>query len=274
MKKILVVTVCLLTILLTMVNAYGDSTNGSELAAAILEKYSEEVEQIILTVKDQQSQWVDYLGNNPDKIDFSHMYRVYYLKLKDINAAYDKQGSFAANISDSYYWVVPCYDKQSEVQVVRNNDTAHGWDIRRGTQFMKNVGRSYPDVVFVISSVYENILSRYPEVDKESMRMVYDEGNNIHLMYFTSDGAEYVVPYFSSKAITCVSNEKVYPVSDYINAMESNKAEDSAYDTSSAKKHGTEMIYFNYIVVGSIVVVGVAFVAFMIARRKMKKSAS
>ncbi|MBR6515095.1 MAG: hypothetical protein IKT46_09740 [Clostridia bacterium] len=272
MKRFLIITVCILLVAASAIGVFAEGITGTAFTNLKLEEYADEVEQIKSSLQQEQEEWKTYLGNNPDKVDYDRMYQVYYLEKKDINGQYKKQGSFASNISDKYYWVVPCYDKQCEVQVVRNSNVDNGWYIRQGTKFMKDIGRSYPDVVFGISAIYENILKYYPEPDIDSFRMVYDEVNNIHLMYFTDNGSEYVVPYFSSKGITWISNEKIYPVADYVKLMSENEGKDTGYTNIGDEKQGAEMIYYNYVIIGTLAVICVAAVAVFVAKAKKKKS--
>ena len=269
MKRITVLIACLIMVYSMMFTSFAELDEGTELVMDMLKYYQYETDQIVLAVTEQYTEWEKYLGDNIDDITFSLMYQVYYLKMKDIVAAYDTDGSFRANISDKYYWVVPNYEMGSEVQVVRNDQTRYGWAIRRGTKYMSWISLNYPEVGFGIAMIYDNILKAYPEADKLSFRLVYDEENSMHIMSFTCDGEEYVVPYFASKDITWLTNGNIYTASEFIGIVRDGRVEDGSmeiYDNNPAP----ETIYSVYNIVGTVVAVCVAVVA-VIAANKMKK---
>lgn len=258
-------------LVLSFVSVYAAEIQGSTLAVELLKYYRYETEQIALMVEDQHIAWRDYLGDDSDAITYDLMYQVYYLDMKDVVAAYESDGSFGKNISDKYYWVVPNYEKGTEVQVVRNSGAQYGWAIRRGTHYMESIGANYEGIVFGIADIYDNILTKCPEVNKLSFKMVYDETDDMHLMYFTSGGEEYVVPYFASEKITWLTNGEVYPAGEYIDLMRSNTFDDTSSIDLDDGGLDTETIYINYIVIGTVAVIGVAVVAVIIAKNMKNK---
>ncbi len=270
MKRIVVLALCIIMVISMVCISNAELDNGTKLVIDMLKYYQYETEQITLAVKDQQAEWEKYLGNDVDTIDFALMYQVYYLDMKDIVAAYDDDGSFGANITNRYYWVVPNYEKGCEVQVVRNDQSEHGWAIRRGTSFMRAMKFNHPEVGFGIGMMYENALNTYPDTDRDSFRVVYDEDNDMHLLYFACKGEEYVVPYFTSEEITWISNEEVYAVSDFIELMRINIIEGSAL-AQIPNKAAPETIYFSYVLIGSALVVCIAVVAIVIASKMKRK---
>ncbi|MBQ3183220.1 MAG: hypothetical protein IJB57_06085 [Clostridia bacterium] len=273
MKRSIIILLCAVMIVLALMPIASEEVQGSVLSVELLKYYRYETEQIIAMVNEQYIAWRDYLGDDPDAIPYELMYQVYYLDMKDVVSAYDSDGTFVKNISDRYYWVVPNYEKGTEVQVVRNNDAEYGWAIRRGTHYMDSIRSNYEDTVFGIAEIYDNILTQCPGVNKLSFKMVYDELNDIHLMYFTSEGEEYVVPYFASENFTWLTNAMVYPVKDYIELMRTNTVDDTSNIDLDEGKMGTETIYLNYIVIGTVAVIGVAIVAVLIAHNKKNKAA-
>ncbi|MBQ4562618.1 MAG: hypothetical protein IJA55_09865 [Clostridia bacterium] len=272
MKRFVVLLLCIIMTLVAAVTSFAEISEGSELTIDLMKYYRYETEQITMAVKDQYTAWEKYMGNNPDDIYFTLMYQVYYLKMKDIVSAYETDGNFVSNITDKYYWVVPNYNKGSEVQVVRNDDTEYGWAIRRGTRYMNSIDFSYKGVVFGIAAIYDNILEKKPDVDKDSFRLVYDELNDMHIMYFTSEGEEYVVPYFASKDITWLTNEEVYTASEYVELMKSHIVDETSHMKITDGNPKPETIYFYYLIIGTVMVIAIALVAFIIAKRKNKKS--
>ena len=257
-------------IVMTLTTVGAEPIDGSILSVELLKYYRYETEQITLMLNDSYGDWDDYLGDDPEAISYDHMYQVYYLDMKDIVAAYDTDGSFAKNISDKYYWVVPNYEKQSEVQVVRNADTTYGWAVRRGTRYMKSIANNHKDIVFGVAEIYESILEQCPNANKLSFKMVYDELNDMHLMYFTVEGNEYLSPYFASKDITWLTNGKTYTVEDYIGLMRDNAEQDTTHFRLFGENDDTETIYFYYIIIGSVVVIAIALLSVIIAGKKIR----
>ncbi len=272
MKRSIILLLCMIMLSLTLISVAADEVQGEALSVELLKYYRYETEQIVVMVDGQRTAWRDYLGELNSSLRYDLMYQVYYLDMKDIVAAYDIDGSFGKNISDKYYWVVPNYEKGTEVQVVRNADAEFGWAIRRGTRYMEAIGANHEGTVFGIAAIYDNILKKSPDVNKLSLKMVYDELNDIHLMYFTAKGEEYVVPYFASTDITWIKNEEVYSVRDYVELMRANTVKETHSVIPDDDNKGTEAIYLNYIVVGTITVIGVALIAVIIAQKKGKPS--
>lgn len=270
MKKTIVFLLCTVIIAMTLTPICAVSVDGSALSVELLKYYRYETEQIALMLNDAYGDWDDYLGDEPEAISYDLMYQVYYLDMKDIVAAYDTDGSFAKNISDKYYWVVPNYEKQSEVQVVRNADTTYGWAVRRGTRYMKSIADNHKDIVFGVAEIYESILEQCPDANKLSFKMVYDELNDMHLMYFTVNGEEYLSPYFASKDITWLTNGKAYTVGNFIERMRDNAEQDTTRFSLFGENDDTETIYFYYIVIGTVVVVAIALLSVIIAGKKIR----
>lgn len=274
MKRFVVFLLCIILSVVSFIPVFAENETeeeanaGTLLAINLLKYYRYETDQITLAVSEAYTDWEKYLGNDPDDILYTLMYQVYYLNMKDVVSAYDNDGSFGKNISERYYWVVPNYEKGSEVQVVRNDDTKYGWAIRRGTHFMKSIDFSYKGTVFGIAAIYDNILTKCPNVDKTSFRLVYDEVNDMHLMYFTSEESEYVVPYFASKEITWLTNAEVYSAKEYIELIRTNTTDDTSNIDLGEGKLNTETIYLNYIVIGTLTVAGVALIAIVLAQKK------
>ncbi len=271
MKRSIIFLLCVVMLVLMSITASTEVMQGSDLSVELLKYYRYETDQITIMVNEQYTAWRDYLGEDPEAIRYDQMYQVYYLNMKDTVSAYDSDGMFGKNISDKYYWVVPNHEKGTEVQVVRNSDAEHGWAIRRGTRYMNSIASNYEGTVFTIATVYDNILEQCPEVNKLSFKMVYDELNDMHLMYFTSDGEEYVVPYFASKDVTWLTNGEMYSAKDYIELMRTNTADETSSIVLDRGKINTETIYLYYIVIGTVVVIGVTFVAILVAQKKKIK---
>ncbi len=271
MKKSVIFLLCTVMLVIMLMPVSAEEIQGGILSVELLKYYRYETEQIAIMVGEQHTAWRDYLGDNPEDILYDMMYQVYYLEMKDVVSAYDSDGSFGKNISDKYYWIVPNYEKGTEVQVVRNPDAAHGWAIRRGTRYMNAIGSSYEGTVFGIAAIYDTILTQCPEVNKLSFRMVYDELNDMHLMYFTSEGEEYIVPYFASEDITWLTNGTVYSAKDYIELMRTNTTDETTGIDLDEDKINSEIIYLNYIIIGTVIVIGVALVAVIMAHKKKTK---
>lgn len=271
MKRSIVFLLCAVILLLCMLSVSADEIQGRALSVELLKYYRYETDQITLMIKDQQTAWRDYLGDDAEGVDYDMMYQVYYLDMKDVVSAYDSDGSFGKNISDKYYWVVPNCEKGTEVQVVRNSGAQYGWAIRRGTHYMQSIGANHEGTVFGIADIYDNILTKCPDVNKLSFKMVYDETEDMHLMYFTSGSEEYVVPYFASEELTWLTNGEVYSAGEYIELMRANVADDTDGIDLDEGGLDTETIYINYIVIGTVAVIGVAVVAVMIAQSKKNK---
>lgn len=252
----------------TLIPCFAEVSEGEKFATELLKYYRYETDQICLAVGEQFEDWEEYLGNDPDNIRYDHMYQVYYLNMKDTVAAYDTDGRFVDNISSKYYWVVPNYETGCEVQLVRNSETEYGWAIRRGTHYMDNIRTNYPGTEYGIISIYDNILENYPKADKLSFRFIYEELNDIHLMFFVSEGEEYVIPYFSSKDMTWIKNAEIYPVLQYIELVRKNTADDTITTALSSGGFDTETIYLNYIVVGTVAVIGIALTAVIVVKKK------
>ena len=187
-------------------------------------------------------------------------------------SAYYSSGSFGANVTDKYYWVVPNYDLGCEVQVVANADAEHGWAVRRGTDYIKQIKQNFPSVEFDIAKIYDRVLEDYPEADTESFRMVYDEAYSVHLMYFVCNGQEYVSPYFFTKSITWATNGAIYRAGDYISFLRKGvDAESTGLETQKAIRK-TESIYLSYVLVGSVFVAIIVIGAVVIAKTKKDKA--
>ncbi len=272
MKRIIVLLLCAVIAAASMIPCFAETSEGEALVLEFLKYYKYETDQIKLTVSEQYGDWSEYLGDDPDDIRYDLMHQIYYLNMKDTVDAYDNDGSFGANISEKYYWIVPNYVTGSEVQVVRNEDAEHGWAIRRGTHCMKNIQSAYPDTVYGIEAIYDNVLEKYPQTDKLSFRFIYEELHDIHLMYFVCEGEEYVTPYFSSKDITWLKNAEIYAAADYIELVRANTVDETSSAALDEGKIDTETIYMNYIVIGTVAVVGIALVAVITAKNRKRAS--
>ncbi len=270
MKRITVGVISFLLMIMMIVPVYADVDKGTLLTVEISSRYTDEMNAVQQAVRVCDSIWDKYLGDNRDDVTYSLMYQIYYLKMKDIVSSYEKEGSFGANISEKYYWVVPCYNEGTEVQVIRSEQNLSGWDIRRGTRYRSAIAENYPDIEFGIDVIYENIMTQYPSADKYSFRFVYDEGTDVHLMYFVSEGAEYLVPYFPSEDINWITNAKIYPAGEYVEIMKTNVVAESSLNDSEEPYQRSEKIYLNYIIVGTVAVICVAVAAVIIAKKKKK----
>lgn len=272
MKRFMMSIVSILLMIILMVPVYADVDKGTLLTVEISSRYTDEMNNVQQAVRVSDRIWDKYLGNSRDDVDYSLMYQVYYLKMKDIISSYEKQGTFGANISEKYYWVVPCYGEGSEVQVVRSEQNLSGWDIRRGTRYCSTIPGNHPDVKFRIDKIYNNILTQYPNADKYSFRFVYDEGTDVHIMYFLSEGQEYLVPYFPSEDMTWIINAKIYPANEYVEIMKTNVAAESSLVDSKAPYERSEKIYLNYVLIGTVAVICVVIVAVIIAKKKKRST--
>ena len=268
MKKLTVFILCFLMLIMLALPLYADVDAGTLMVVETSARYIEEMDAVEQAVRVSDSIWDKYLGYDRDDVEYSLMYQIYYLKMKDIISAYENDGSFADNISDKYYWVVPSYTEGAEVQVVRSEQNLSGWDIRRGTRYRSNISLNYPEVDFGIASIYGNILSQYPEADKYSFRFVYEEGTDVHLMYFMADEREYVVPYFPSEDLKWAVKGKIYPAGEYIELMRTGAANESSLIDEPAPIQRSEKLYLNYLVIGSAAVICVVVVAVIVAKKR------
>ena len=228
----------------------------------------EEMEAVEQAVRASGSEWDKYLGLDRDGLSYPWMYQVYYLNMRDMVSAYGTDGSFGSNISDKYYWVVPIHQKKREVQVVHSEQSEYGWAIRRGTYYQNDIETSYPDVAFDIVSMNNCVFKEHPNADKESIRLVKEDGFDMHIMYFTDGGEEYVVPFFASTEITWVKNGVAYPARDFIELVRENSGDDSGYVPVTKPGAATETLYLNYVVIGTLAVIFVAATALIVAKYK------
>lgn len=272
MKKILVFIICIAQLLMVALPSYAETDKGTLLVEEIASWYADEMAAVEKAVRASDSIWDSYIGDDREEVSYKYMYQIYYLEMKDIVSAYDDNGNFRSNISDKYYWVVPSYEHGGEVQVVRSEQNVSGWDIRRGTEYYSNIKRNHPDTSFALVDIYNNIFNRYPDTDKGSIRIVYEEETDTHLVFFACERSEYVVPYFPSTIHTWQVNGRVYPVIEYIDLIRENISKESKIIHHGVSNEKSEKIYVNYIFIGSAAVICVATGAVIIAKKKKKRS--
>lgn len=267
MKRLMAIISVLLMLLGLTVAAQTASDTEEPSLEDTMERLNAEIEAVEATIEKEYELWSEYLTRDEEgKISCSYMFRVFSLTSKDMVSAYKNQGSIADMVSDNYYWMVPCGHTGRELQVVRSETSDTGWMIRQGSSYGEGMKKLLPDVSFDAASMYENVVSNYPDVDRASGKAVYDSENEIFMVYFTAKGKEYISPYFASADIDWVTNRGIYEAEDYISFMESGRDTDDL--SAIPQKDTTAKLYVVYIVIGTAVVALATGIAVAVMKRK------
>ncbi|MBE6687581.1 MAG: hypothetical protein E7591_10210 [Ruminococcaceae bacterium] len=200
------------------------SANGKEYLQKMTEDYKNEQEAVKLAVEDGYSLWEKYLGDDPACIDFDLMYQCYDLYNNDIVEAYKANGSFSDIISDNYVWIVPCFDKNSEVEVAPIENSEYGWKIRKGDKLENHSNMSNLDIKNNIDVIFD----RYPDTDFDSIRVIRCNSKyDFKLIYFTSGNEEYVYPYFYTENPKWAKSGEIYTAANFIAKIKENYGENN-----------------------------------------------
>lgn len=259
MKKTIAVLLILLISVSLVLQVYAGP--GDEVLAEQNKDYIDECNDIRLAVRAGAG------GNFSEVVDFGLMYRCYKLSNENFVKAYEEDGSFSKNISDSYSWVIPkCAESgtssSGEVTVVESNDIEFGWVIRGGVNYQADEGFISPDYV----SVCNRILESHPGADRSSICAVDSVNLDCRLFFFSDNGVEYLMPLFLSGAPEWAENGAICDVGEFVE-----KAKASFPDTPEQKDGFFKNMKNNldYIIAATVIVLIILVViGFYIKKRK------
>ena len=260
MRRFFSLIICTVLCILFLLPSFA--YNAPEIQEKILSENKEELDSVYTTLM-TNNQNPDNRQINTESLNILHSFRLFYLNSGDIISAYEKSGKFGSNITDKYCWVVPYSDDSGEVVVVRSDNTQTGWAVKIVSSFNADTVKNFNNVAPGIINAYNVIIDKYPDFDVKSIRFCECNQLKCRLMYFTAEGKEYIIPYFTAP-VNNFTTAKVYTVSDFMDAARRYVAENENSLKPEDEKY--DKIFIVYIVAGTLLVF--ALVVFFIYRHR------
>ena len=271
MKKYIILLVCFLLCSLFCIDSFAETAD--EIQQKYLSENRQELEAVRSTVQLNNENGAD--RHIPEaSLDFDRAYRLYFLNDGDVIKAYEDEGSFGANITDKYAWILPYTDVYTgELEVVRSNNSKTGWALRVDTDFQTKTALNYDGVDASIKGVLENVLNSFPDADLSTIRYCSSKQFKCRLLYFSDNGEEYIVPYFA-EPVSCFTTGQIYKAGDFIAAAKNQLDSDTETAKTENKTGSFDKIFIIYLVIGTaVVLVFVLIVVFMKSKKRKEEAA-
>lgn len=225
MRRIISLLLCLIFTAGFSLNVYAET--GYDILNSGAERFEDERNDVRLAVDTAHNEYRIYLGDSSEDIDYDLMYRCHSFYNSNFVEAYRNNGNFASNINSSYYWIVPSYDNGGEVDVVPNSDSEFGWSVRTGRELHPYEKLSKKN----LEEVYDTILKEYPDADTASFHNLYSEYINCKMVYFMSEGEEYLYIFFlSDKDPDWAESGEIYTAESFV-MLASSEFDNNVEDT-------------------------------------------
>ncbi len=205
----------LLTCLVFNINAESDVY--ADFIQHLLNDNPEERSEVIVALQNE-------LGSD-ETIDPENLFKKHRLSNNGLlSVEYKVSGNIASLIDTGYVYkyhhtnISNPYTTRS-AYIIANN--GNGWEWAGSSNELDVAKEKYPQLDFAFKEAVKRIISEYPELDIESVTYLIDFTTSLNLIYFTSGGTEYLVPYSTPTFQIPFRIGQIYEASDFVDRYDS-----------------------------------------------------
>lgn len=216
MKKILAAFMMCMLVLMPLSVSASETIYNSFMEEMITEN-PDEMNDVLSMLKENELGWGG-LPADPADIVAEDIVKLYKFEDSHIVNVYNEKGTLVDNFDEEYRYKYFCDEERSAFEIRKNENDE--WAISIADMEVKLRQERFPGQPCNFKEMVADVIDQYPELDTDSVKYIEFDILGTYLVYFISDGTEYLVTYPLDDLQVEFEYGKIFTLSEFIDTID------------------------------------------------------